>query len=170
MLLRSSALIADALSKADRMRLRVQGTSMLPTLPDGSIVEVERSDPRLLRPGDIVLALAHNRTDGEKRQSLFIHRIIKRFISYDGVILVTRGDNCPFADRPISVDKILGKVVGVIDSQGNLVEFNEAWTSRYQVWKGRAQSLFCSFLDLKKKLLQVRAPQCPQNRFKLRLF
>src|SRR5271154_5023370 len=69
---------AESLRVSGRLRLRVRGESMLPTLWPGEVVEIASCSADGLRPGEIVLALRDGR--------FFLHRFVGRS-SADGFFL-----------------------------------------------------------------------------------
>jgi Peptidase S24-like len=99
-----SGLVADALRLGGRLRLRVYGESMLPTLWPGDVVEIASCSPDDIRPGEIVLA----RRDGR----LFLHRLVTPCTS-SGFTL--RGDSMPGPDLRFSAEALLGRLVGSTD-------------------------------------------------------
>jgi hypothetical protein len=99
-----SALVADALRSNGRLRLRVHGESMLPSLWPGDVVEIASCSPEDLRSGDVVLAQRNGR--------LFLHRLVSP-ISADGFQL--RGDSMPGSDPQYPPDALLGRLVHSID-------------------------------------------------------
>ena len=95
-------LLRDVLLRFGRARLRVNGTSMLPSLWPGEVIEVERVHPSMLRKGDVLLL--------QRGQRLFCHRLL-RWAELDGAkLLCTRGDHLPTADPLFSSDCLLGRV------------------------------------------------------------
>jgi hypothetical protein len=103
-----STLIADALcpsshtplSECPRVRLRVHGESMLPTLWPGEVVEIAACSADDARPGEIVLALRDGR--------LFLHRLV----SYRAQLgFVLRGDSMPACDPIFARETMLGRLV-----------------------------------------------------------
>jgi hypothetical protein len=94
-----SGLLADALQISGRLRLRVHGESMLPSLWPGDVVEIEGCSPRDLRCGDIVLALRDGRH--------FLHRLILSNTP-DGFLL--RGDSMPGPDPLFNPEAVLGRL------------------------------------------------------------
>jgi len=94
-------LIREALERFGEARLRVTGSSMLPSIRPGDMVTIERRTLNEVRRGDVAL-FTH---DGR----LFAHRVISR----EGTRLVTQGDSIPSADAPVSAADLLGVVVGV---------------------------------------------------------
>jgi hypothetical protein len=95
-----SGLVADALRLGGRLRLRVHGESMLPTLWPGDVVEIASCSSEDVRPGDIVLA----RRDGR----LYLHRLVAP-CTLTGFRL--RGDSMPGPDPRFSPEALLGRLV-----------------------------------------------------------
>jgi hypothetical protein len=96
-----SGLVADALRFGGRVRLRVHGESMLPTLWPGDVVEIAGCAPADVRSGEIVLALRDGR--------FFLHRLVSPCTS-SGFLL--RGDSMPGPDPQFSPESLLGRLVG----------------------------------------------------------
>ncbi|NOX60905.1 MAG: hypothetical protein GXP42_03005 [Chloroflexi bacterium] len=94
---RLAPLLREALVKTGRLRLRVRGASMEPTLPAGGAVEA-RPLHRPLRVGDIVLFLQQDR--------LVAHRLVGR--AADGWL--TQGDSVAEPDPPIAEEQILAVI------------------------------------------------------------
>lgn len=92
-------LAAQTLRQRGRLRLRVNGTSMLPAVLPGDVVFVRRCDAGAARSGELVLF--------QREQRLYVHRVVAR----DGAMLVTRGDANPQADVPVQPSEFLGRVV-----------------------------------------------------------
>ncbi len=95
-----SGLVADALRLGGRVRLRVHGESMLPTLWPGDVVEITSCAPQDLRLGEIVLALRDGR--------FFLHRLLSP-CTPSGFLL--RGDSMPGPDPQFSPEALLGRLV-----------------------------------------------------------
>lgn len=94
-------LLREVLTRFGRARLRVQGSSMLPALRPGSVVEIVRADPAALCPGDVVLF--------QRGDRLFCHRL-RRSIPGSGSQLRTRGDSLSCDDPPVPASAVLGRV------------------------------------------------------------
>lgn len=93
-------LLQEVVARFGRARLRVQGTSMLPALRPGSVVEILRADPASLRPGDVILF--------ERAGRLFCHRL-QGWIPGSGPQLRTRGDFLGYDDPPVPLSAVLGR-------------------------------------------------------------
>ena len=70
--------------------------------------------------GDVVLVKITNEVQEndiivfKKNNSFITHRVVKK----DGDIITTKGDANNTEDSPITIDKVLGKVTGVIENVG----------------------------------------------------
>jgi hypothetical protein len=99
-----SAMVADVLRRSGglpvRVRLQVQGESMLPSLWPGDVVEIASCPLDDVRPGEIVLALRDGR--------LFLHRFVAR-CTPNGFRLC--GDSMPRPDPQFAADALLGRLV-----------------------------------------------------------
>jgi hypothetical protein len=115
-------LAADLLRCGYKVRFRVKGTSMLPTIPPGSLVLVEPLAPHLLNKGDIVL------TNGAGR--FIAHRIEDVQADHLGVLkFVLRGDNQPDCDLPVKATAILGRVRCVAANDNWLGAVGAVWST-----------------------------------------
>ena len=97
-------LVADALRADHSVRIRVTGTSMLPAIWPGAIIQVARVSEASI--GDVLLFRRGGR--------LFAHRAVDR----RNGLLVTRGDSIRDCDPPVSSDQLLGRVAAIIDGNG----------------------------------------------------
>lgn len=103
-----SALVAESLRRGGlgrRVRLRVYGESMLPTLWPGDVVEIASCSLEDVRAGEIVLALRDGR--------FFLHRLVRRCVDAtdtpNGFLLC--GDSMPGPDPLFSPEALLGRLV-----------------------------------------------------------
>jgi hypothetical protein len=91
-------LAADGLRAGGRLRLRVRGESMLPSLWPGDEVEIASCPVEDIRKGEVVLAMRDGR--------FFLHRFVGRLPG--GFLL--RGDSMPAADSEFPVEALLGRL------------------------------------------------------------
>ena len=91
-------LATEVLTSGHTLRLRVFGTSMLPSIWPGDILSVEPKPEHEIVAGDIVLVARRNR--------FFIHRLIEKPDS----LWITRGDSLPHRDDPVNSSEVLGRV------------------------------------------------------------
>lgn len=92
-------LAAQVLRQRGRLPLRVNGTSMLPSVLPGDVVFVRHGGADAARCGDLVLF--------QRGQRLYVHRVIGR----QGAALLTQGDANPQPDDQVHASEFLGTVV-----------------------------------------------------------
>lgn len=97
-------LAADLLRAGSTLRLRVTGSSMLPTLWPRDIVVIEPAELGSVCRGDIVLVARDDR--------FFIHRL--RSIDAARKLVITRGDCMPGDDPPAGAGQLLGRITTVL--------------------------------------------------------
>lgn len=85
-----------------------QGKSMEPFVNEGDKLFVEKVKLADLKIGDIIVFY--------RNKDLIGHRVIKK---KNGQIM-TKGDNCPYLDRPLINNEILGKVVKIEGKYGKI--------------------------------------------------
>jgi hypothetical protein len=95
----------DSLRLSGNLRLRVTGSSMLPTIRPGSRVLIRRAALDEVQCGEIVLI------DGNT--GLRLHRLVSLVSGADGTLLITRGDNDMEDDPPVSASQLLGIFTGI---------------------------------------------------------
>ncbi len=98
-------LSAEVLRAGGSIRLKVLGTSMLPSVWPGDIVSIEGGAVAAVARGDIVLY--------ESDDGFFVHRIVETLRTEESLHLVTRGDAVPQNDPIISKPQLLGRVSSI---------------------------------------------------------
>jgi hypothetical protein len=88
-----------------KVRLRVFGTSMVPSLLPGDLISIQRAGLCEILCGEIVFFSQNGR--------LFVHRVVSRSSSLDTPCLITRGDRLCHNDPPVFSPEFLGRVVSV---------------------------------------------------------
>lgn len=106
-----AALVADVLARFGRVQIRALGTSMMPTIQSGDILDVEACADTQLSAGDIVLVGGPT--------GLRAHRIVDARWHGQRTIFVTRGDAHWRTDAIDSTREVLGRVVAVTRAQSN---------------------------------------------------
>lgn len=91
-------LVLDALRISGKVKIKVNGASMLPAIWPGDLVSIRRCVPSELKSGSVI-AFRQNRR-------LIIHRLIDR----TGDSIVTRGDALPRFDADVHDSDVLGCV------------------------------------------------------------
>jgi hypothetical protein len=94
-------LAAEVLSRFDEVRLRVIGSSMLPSVQPGDVLTIRRCAMSAVESGAIVLFTRDGR--------LFAHRVVARRNTH----LATRGDALDRQDPAVPQNQLLGRVVAL---------------------------------------------------------
>jgi signal peptidase I len=129
-------LVQDALGRGQRVRLTSTGSSMLPFLREGDVVELDTVKPNAIGVGDIVLALAGG--------SYVLHRVT----AADSSHVYLSGDAQTSKEGPFERHEIVARVVTV--ERGGRVR-----TVDSPVW--RIQGLFWTcLLPLRQVLWSAR--------------
>jgi signal peptidase I len=87
------------------IRLRVFGTSMVPSVLPGDLISVQRANVSEISLGEIVLYVREGR--------MFVHRVVGCKGSPENSHLITRGDCLRHNDPPISSSELLGRVISI---------------------------------------------------------
>jgi hypothetical protein len=98
-------LASEVVRTFGEVRLRVFGTSMVPSILPGDLISVQRAGPSEISLGEIALYSRDGR--------LFAHRVVARVGGHDDPRLVTRGDRLSQHDPPISSFELLGRVTSI---------------------------------------------------------
>ena len=97
--------VRAALERGQRVRMTVNGSSMLPFLRDSDVVELEPAPaPRL---GDMVLVQTN---PPDAAECYVLHRIVRMD---GGSAFFIRGDAQNYCDGPFTPDAMLGRVITV---------------------------------------------------------
>jgi signal peptidase I len=96
-------LAEEVIRKFGAVRLRVQGTSMTPAIRPGDTISIQRTNPREIAPGEIIMFSR----DGQ----MFAHRVIKRIHAENGMQFLTQGDRMQHPDPAVRAEEFLGRVV-----------------------------------------------------------
>jgi signal peptidase I len=103
-------LAAEVLASGGTIRLRVRGSSMLPSLWPGDIVTIESTSCAAAVPGDLVLV----------RRNV-LHRVKEKHDCAGRLCLITCGDAVPHSDPPVESSELLGRVARIQRNQRILV-------------------------------------------------
>ena len=102
------------LSEGKTIRIKAHGYSMYPCIKPGSLVLIE---PINLKgapvPGEIIAITREN--------GMILHRLIKIVVKNNITSYIARGDGNAFADDPVKIDKIAGRIVGAESTGENPV-------------------------------------------------
>lgn len=92
------------LSEGKIIRIKAHGYSMYPAIKPGSLILIEplRQKGKPV-PGEIVALKREN--------GLVVHRVMKRVIKNGITYYITRGDSNANKDTPVTIEKIVGRIV-----------------------------------------------------------
>ncbi|MGQ9619631.1 MAG: signal peptidase I [Bacteroidales bacterium] len=139
-------LSVSLLSEGKNIRIKAHGYSMYPTIKPGTVIIIEpvkfKGAPR---EGEIVAI--------KRRGGIVVHRIIKIVDEGGRKKYIARGDSNPYADAPVTIDMIPGRVTGVEGFARLPPEFHE--TPRYFINRLRviAIHIIAGIRNLKRKIL-----------------
>jgi hypothetical protein len=94
---------AEILRTGGSVRLRVLGTSMLPSIWPGDLVDIEGRALETLVPSDIILY--------QTERGLVVHRLLEK--SQVENYLITRGDSMSQDDPMVTKSQLLGRVSSI---------------------------------------------------------
>jgi len=127
-------LFLEVLESTGRAKLAVTGTSMLPTIRPGDILEVHRQGLETIVPGHVVLFMRNG--------GFAAHRVLERIQGLQRSLLITRGDALRVPDPPVSPEELLGRVTAVLRGERHLDPHLTPW-ARVASWF-LARSEFCA--------------------------
>jgi len=87
---------------------------MYPSIKPGSLLLIEPIHLKgLPAPGEIIAI--------QRENGLVVHRLIKTVVSNGITSYIARGDSNAFADNPVIIDKIAGRIVGALTTGENQI-------------------------------------------------
>jgi signal peptidase I len=147
------ALAAEMLRFKGSLRLRAWGSSMLPSVWPGDLLTIERVAQDEVVPGDIILVLRNQRP--------FIHRLVQKRSSENGLSWITRGDAMPDNDPPTAASELLGRVTSI--DRGNRSFVPSRQISQFSSAVAWTLFRFHRFLGLAFKM-KAASPEAPATR------
>jgi signal peptidase I len=102
------------LSEGKSIRIKAHGFSMYPCIRPGSLILIEPIQVKGAPvPGEIIAI--------ETENGIIIHRLTSIILKNNSRMFIARGDSNSFADSPIKIDKIAGRVVGATTTGENKI-------------------------------------------------
>ncbi len=105
--------MAGLLADGDRVRVRVTGSSMVPAICAGDVVEIAPARPGLVLPGDVVLYM---NAEGQA----VLHRLLLVRPAAGGFRLVAKGDALGGVDEPFPPNALRGRVIRITRGPGRV--------------------------------------------------
>jgi len=92
------------LSEGKTIRIKAHGYSMFPCIRPGSLILIEPLNIKgLPRNGEIIAI--------RREAGLIVHRLAKIINKNGGTYYIARGDSNAYADNPVKIEKIAGRVI-----------------------------------------------------------
>ena len=127
-------LVLDAVGRLGEAHLPASGSSMLPSVRPGDVLEVHRESVAGISIGDIVVF--------EREARLVTHRVVEKLTGPERTLLITRGDALRVPDQPVSPEELLGRVTAILRGGCRLDPRLTRW-ARVASWF-LARSEFCA--------------------------
>ncbi len=131
------------LSEGKTIRIKAHGYSMYPSIKPGSLILIEPLNIKgTPRPGEIIAI--------RRESGLIVHRLSK-IISKNGVTcFIARGDSNAYADNPVKIDKIAGRIIRAESTGENPVPADIRINTKPNYFVNRIRVIV---LLMKKKIL-----------------
>jgi signal peptidase I len=92
------------LSEGKTIRIKAHGYSMYPCVKPGSLILIEPLNIKGMPfPGEIIAV--------KREAGLIVHRLTKIMKKNGTTYYIARGDSNAYADNPVKIDKIAGRIV-----------------------------------------------------------
>jgi len=92
------------LSEGKTIRIKAHGYSMYPCIKPGSMILIEPLKAKGLPVAGEIVAI-------RRENGLIVHRISRIIIKNGVTTYIARGDSNAYADDPVKIDKIAGRIV-----------------------------------------------------------
>lgn len=121
-------LVQEQLGEGRKVRFRVRGASMQPSLQEGDVIEVEPATAEKLQPGDVVVAWT-------AAKDFFVHRLVAKVHDSTQWQLLLWPEAGRHLHQPLPETCLLGRVSGV-ERAGLAVNFfrQPPWPLRTRGW------------------------------------
>ena len=139
------------------VRLRVFGTSMVPSILPGDLISVQRAGVSDVSNGEIVLYARGGR--------FFVHRVVSCAGGSKQPLLVTRGDRLLQNDPPVFASELLGRVTFIQRGDRQFEPFQSRKSNlplvRLLQYSDRATSVYLRLAALRQSFFP-RSAECRQ--------
>ena len=130
------------LSEGKTIRIKAHGYSMYPCIKPGSLILIEPLNVRgLPSEGEIIAIKGEN--------GLVVHRLYKIINKSGSVSYIARGDSNAYADNPLKIDKIAGRIVRAETTGENPVPADIRINTKPNYFVNRIRVIF---ILIKKKI------------------
>ena len=134
------------LAEGKTIRIKAHGYSMFPSIKPGSLIVIEPINIKgLPRPGEIIAI--------RRESGLIVHRLSGIINKNNVTYYIARGDSNAYADIPVKIDKIAGRIVRAESTGENPVPANVSINTKPNYFFNRIKVI----LLLMKKKIQLTA-------------
>lgn len=121
----------EILARGYHLRFKVRGSSMLPFIRSGQMIQVAPVQVVDLRPGDVIFYRIRG-------GALAAHRLLKKQLVEGKMLLATRGDSLPASKvELVETEQILGRVVSIELGKGRKLRIDAGWGRVLGIWLAR---------------------------------
>ena len=131
------------LSEGKTIRIKAHGYSMYPAIKPGSIIIIEPLNQKGNPVAGEIIAI-------RRENGMVVHRLVKIIITNGVRYYIARGDSNAYADAPITIDRISGRVVRSEPSGENPVPAEIRINKSPNYFMNRIRVIF---IFIKKKLI-----------------
>jgi signal peptidase I len=104
----SHAIVKDVgltlLAEGKTIRIKAHGYSMFPSIKPGSLILIEPLNVKGIPHEGEIIAI-------RRETGLIVHRLSKILYKNGVTCYIARGDSNAYADKPVKIDKIAGRIV-----------------------------------------------------------
>jgi signal peptidase I len=130
------------LSEGKTIRIKAHGYSMFPCIKPGSLILIEPLNIKgLPRPGEIIAI--------RRESGLIVHRLTRIINKNGAASYIARGDSNPYADHPVKIEMIAGRIVRAESTGENPVPADIRINTSPNYFLNRLRVIF---LLIKKKI------------------
>jgi signal peptidase I len=130
------------LSEGKTIRIKAHGYSMYPCIKPGSIILIEPLNIKgLPQPGEIIAI--------RRESGLIVHRLTKIINKNRAASYIARGDSNPYADKPVKIEMIAGRIFRAESTGENPVPADIRINTKPNYFFNRIRVMF---LLIKKKI------------------
>ena len=118
----------EILARGYHLRFQAQGSSMLPFIRSGQVIQVAPVEVADLRLGDVILY----RLPGG---ALVAHRLLWEQAVNGRILLITKGDSLPASKMElVEREQLLGRVVSMEFGKGRKLRIDAGWGRFFGIW------------------------------------
>lgn len=103
------------LSEGKTIRIKAHGYSMYPCIKPGSLILIEPINLKGLPHSGEIIAI-------RRENGLVVHRLVRTVVKNGFTTFIARGDSNAYADNPVKIEEIAGRIVGAETTGENPVK------------------------------------------------